>query len=178
MQHGQQGTRLGRRRRRGTHILSTLLFLTAIAFAAVAIWLYVDEQRDQPRERVPPTAAAGQNDLVSVLTALENAGLEASIGRGTTAATDQLQPPGQLIEVEDQELYVFIYTDPATGVEDRQTDSEALDADALTLTTPSGQPLTEDQPLRVSAGSNIIAVLVGGDEELAAQVRQAIEGLS
>ncbi len=178
VQHGQQAPTPKRRRRRGAHILSTLLFLTAIAFAGIAVWIYLDEERDQEPDRVPPQVTPGLNDLLSVRTALEGAGLDATIGRGTTALTDQLQRPGQLIEVADQDLYVFIYNDPDTSVEDRQAASDALDPASLTLETRSGQPIAEGQPLRVSSGSNVIAVLAGGDDELAANVQQAIEGLS
>ncbi len=178
VQHGQQAPTPKRRRRRGAHILSTLLFLTAIAFAGIAVWIYLDEERDQPPERVPPEVTPGQNDLLSVRNALEGAGLEAAIGRGTSALTDQLERPGQLIEVEGLDLYVFIYNAPETSVEERQAASDALDPAALTLETRSGQPIAEGLPLRVSSGSNVIAVLAGGDDEVAAKVQQAIEGLT
>lgn len=182
MDHEQQATLTTTttvaKRRRGAHILSTLLFVAAIGFAAVAVWFYLDEQRNQPDERVPPTAQPGQQNLGSVVAALQNAGVDAEVGRGTTALTDQLPDQrGQLVEVGGQELYVFIYTDPSTGVADRQAASEALDPATLTLSTRSGQPLAAGQQLHVSAGSNVIAVLAGGDDELVRKVQEAIESL-
>ncbi len=166
------------KRRRGAHLLSTILFAAALCFAAVAIWFYVDDRRNQPGERTPPTAQPGQHNLVSVVSALEEAGVEAEIGRGTTASTDQLPGQrGQLVEVGDQELYVFIYTDPDTGVQDRQAASEGIDPATLSLSTRAGQPLAAGEELHVAAGSNVIAVLAGGDDELVAQVRDAIENL-
>lgn len=161
-------------------ILSTLLFVAAIGFAAVAAWFYFDERRDQPEENIPPTAQPGQHNLASVVTALQDAGVDAKVGRGTTALTEQLpEQRGQLVDINDgaQELYVFIYTDPTTGVEDRQAASDALDPATLTLSTRAGQALAEGEELHVSAGSNVIAVLAGGDDELVAQVQEAIESL-
>jgi uncharacterized protein (DUF2345 family) len=161
-------------------ILSTLLFVAAIGFAAVAAWFYFDERRDQPEENIPPTAQPGQHNLASVVTALQDAGVDAKVGRGTTALTEQLPDQrGQLVDIGDgaQELYVFIYTDPTTGVEDRQAASDALDPATLTLSTRAGQALAEGEELHVSAGSNVIAVLAGGDDELVAQVQEAIESL-
>jgi uncharacterized protein (DUF2345 family) len=161
-------------------ILSTLLFVAAIGFAAVAAWFYFDERRDQPEENIPPTAQPGQHNLASVVTALQDAGVDAKVGRGTTALTEQLPDQrGQLVDIGDgaQELYVFIYTDPTTGVEDRQAASDALDPATLTLSTRAGQDLAEGEELHVSAGSNVIAVLAGGDDELVAQVQEAIESL-
>lgn len=152
-------------------ILSTLLFVAAIGFAAVAAWFYFDERRDQPEENIPPTAQPGQHNLASVVTALQDAGVDAKVGRGTTALTEQLPDQrGQLVDIGDgaQELYVFIYTDPTTGVEDRQAASDALDPATLTLSTRAGQALAEGEELHVSAGSNVIAVLAGGDDELVA----------
>lgn len=168
------------RKWRAAPILSTLLFVAAIGFAAVAVWFYIDERRNQPEERVPPTAQPGQHKLASVVTALQNAGVEAKFGRGTTALTEQLPgQPGQLVDIGDgeQELYVFIYTDPTTGIEDRRAASDALDPAALTLATRSGQALAEGEELHISAGSNVVAVLAGGDDELVAQVQEAIESL-
>lgn len=161
-------------------LLSTLLFVAAIGFAAVAAWFYFDERRDQPEENIPPTAQPGQHNLASVVTALQESGVDAKVGRGTTALTEQLPDQrGQLVDIGDgaQELYVFIYTDPTTGVEDRQAASDALDPATLTLSTRAGQALAEGEELHVSAGSNVIAVLAGGDDELVAQVQEAIESL-
>ena len=52
----------------------------------------------------------------------------------------------------------------------------------LVITTPSGRPLAgpgSDSPVaQIAAQSNVIAALVGGDEELATKFEAAITGLS
>ena len=47
----------------------------------------------------------------------------------------------------------------------------------MTLATRGGQLIGEGETLRVFQGSNVIAVLVGGDDALAAKVQAVIESL-
>lgn len=168
------------RRRRGAQILSTLLFLVALVFAGAAIYIwYIDEE---PTEDVPPvpTATPGLNTLADVLGSLEEAGLDGDYGRSpATVKSNQMSPPGQHLIVEDQSVYVFIFPsgDAQSAAAAREEAAQDLDPATMTLTTPSGQSFGEGETLTVSDGSNVIAVLVGGDEELQTQVRDVIEGL-
>ncbi len=163
--------------RRGAHILSTLLFLAAIAFAIAAVYLYIQD-RDKPDVRVPPTAQPGQNSLVTVLTAFNDAGLKADYGR-TTGKSSQLSQPGQLLTVEGHNVYVYIYNegDKDASVRDRKQEAAQIAPDTMTLTTPSGKDLRDGAPLHVAQGSNVITVLVGSDDAFAARVQKVIEAL-
>lgn len=168
------------RRRRGAQILSTLLFLVALAFAAAAIYIwYID---DEPSDTTPPvpTATPGLYTLADVLNAFKGAGLDGDYGRSpATVKSNQMSPPGQHLIVEDQSVYVFIFPsgDAQSASVDREEAAQRLDPATMTMTTPSGQSFSEGETLTVSEGSNVIAVLVGDDEDLQIQVRDVIEGL-
>lgn len=170
----------GSGRRRGAQILSTLLFLVALVFAGAAIYIwYID---DEPSDNAPPvpTATPGLYTLADVLTAFKEAELDGDYGRSpATVKSNQMTPPGQHLIIEDQSVYVFIYPsgDAQTGAAAREAAAQDLDPATMTLTTPSGQSFSEGETLSVSGGSNVIAVLVGGDDELQTQVRDVIEGL-
>lgn len=167
-------------RRRGAQILSTLLFLVALGFAGAAIYIwYVD---DEPSDNVPPppSATPGLQTLADVLNAFKGAGLDGDYGRSpATVKSSQMRPPGQHLIIEDQSVYVFIFQsgDPQTAAAAREDAAQGLDPETMTLTTPSGQSFGEGETLTVSEGSNVIAILVGGDEDLQTQVRDVIEGL-
>lgn len=165
-------------KRRGAHILSTLLFLAAIGFAIAAVFLYIQD-RDKPDVRIPPTALPGQNNLSTVLTAFQDAGLKSDYGRTPTGKSSQLGQPGQVLTVEGQTVYVYIYNDgeKSASVRDREAEAKGIDAGTMTITTPSGKDLRNGEPLHVAQGSNVITLVVGGDEEIAAKIQKVIEGL-
>ncbi len=168
------------RRRRGAQLLSTLLFLAALVFAGAAIYIwYIDEE---PADNLPPvpTATPGLHTLADVLNAFRNAGLDGDYGRSpATVKSNQMDPPGQHLIIEDQSVYVFIFPsgDAESAVASREAAAQDLDPATMTLTTPSGQSFSTGETLSISEGSNVIAVLVGGDADLQAQVRDVIEGL-
>lgn len=165
------------RKRNGAHILSTLLFLAAIGFAIAAVYLYMQD-RDKPDVRVPPTAQPGQNQLATVLTSFKDGGLKADYGR-TTGRSSQLTPPGQLLTVEGQSVYVYIYNegDKAASVRDREAEAATIDLETMTIKTPSGKDLRNGEALHVAQGSNVVTVLVGGDDALAARIQKVVEAL-
>ncbi len=168
------------RRRRGAQILSTLLFLVALLFAGAAIYIwYIDEETS---DNVPPgpTATPGLYTLADILNAFKAAGLEGDYGRSpATVKSNQMNPPGQHLIIDDQSVYVFIFPsgDAQSAAAAREEAAQDLDPATMTLNTPSGQSFGEGETLTVSEGSNVIAVLVGGDDELQTQVRDVIEGL-
>lgn len=164
--------------RRRAHLLSTVLFIAAIAFAVAAVYLYVT-QDDSPSGPERPAAEAGRNEFAHVVDGLEDAGIDARPGR-YSAEANQLDQPGQTIEVGDQNLFVFIYPD-ANGdvaVADRQADAADLDPETIELRSRTAErPLNEDEEVHIFEGSNVIAVLVGGDDELVGTVRDVIASL-
>ena len=89
-------------------------------------------------------------------------------------------PPGQTIEIGDNNLFVFIYpdSDPEAAVAAREADAADLDPDTLELRSRSAErPLNENQDSHIFQSSNVIVILVGGDEELVSTVQDAIESL-
>lgn len=169
------------RTRRGSHVLSTILFVAAIGFAAAAVYLwYYDDSDNDPVDNLP-SSETGVNGLVDVLNGFQAAGLDADYGRTPpTASSNQIDRPGQNLRVGDTNVYVFLYpgADAASATAAREADADKLDADTMTLTTPSGMDVADGEPLTVFQGGNVVAVLVGGDEDLQATIRTVIEGLN
>jgi len=164
--------------RRWPHLLSTILFIAAIGFAVAAVYLYI-EGENTPSGPERPTAQPGRNEFASVVGGLKDAGLHAQPGR-YTAETSQLDQPGQTIEVEDHNLFVFIYpdSDGDRAIADREADAADLDLETLVLTSRSAErPLNEGEEVHIFQGSNVIAILVGGDDELVKTVGDVIASL-
>lgn len=165
------------RSKRGSHILSTVLFVAAIGFAAAAGYLYLQD-RNTAEPRVQPTAEPGRNDLGSIVKSLQNDKIAADYGRGT-GKSNQLTQPGQMITIGDDTLLVFIYLggnhDEATKA--REAEAAAMNAETMTLTTPSGRDLRGDKAIHISQGSNVIAILISNDDALATKVQTVIEAL-
>lgn len=165
------------RSKRGSHILSTVLFVAAIGFAAAAGFLYLQD-RNAPAPRLQPTAEPGHNSLGSIVESLKKGDIDADYGRGT-GKSDQLSQPGQMITIGDDTLLVFIYNgeDQSAAAKDREAEAAKLDPDSVTLTTPSGRDLRGDKAVHVSQGSNVIAILISDDDALATKVQTVIEAL-
>ena len=167
--------------RRGSQLLSTVLFVAAIAFAILAVVIWFRDDAGPNREPPIPTATAGRYDLANVLSALEATGLDGDFGRTpATANSNQIDTPGQHLKVNGQSLYVFIFpgADAGSATAAREAAGADLDAAAMTLTAPqSGADVTGGEELTVLQGANVIAVLVGGDAELQEDVTTVIEGL-
>lgn len=164
--------------RRWAHLLSTVLFIAAIAFAAAALYFYLT-QEDSPEGPPRPAAEAGRNEFAHVVGGLNDAGVEAKPGR-YSAEANQLTQPGQTIEVNGQNLFVFIYPDAegAAAVADREADAADLDPATLELASRSAErPLNDGEELHVFQNSNVIAVLVGGDDDLVQTVQDVINSL-
>ncbi|MGN6032359.1 MAG: hypothetical protein ACTHQE_11920 [Thermomicrobiales bacterium] len=165
------------RSKRGSHILSTVLFIAAIGFAAAAGYLYLQD-RTTEEPRVQPTAEPGRNSLGSIVESLKKGGIDADYGRGT-GKSDQLSQPGQMITIGDDTLLVFIYLDGDhdAAMKAREADAAKIDTDTMTLTTPSGRDLRGNKAVHISQGSNVIAVLISDDDALATKVQTVIEAL-
>lgn len=162
-------------RRNGPQVLSTLLFVAAIGFAAATVYIWYMDDANESDEPSVPTVEAGRYELVNVLNALEDGGLEADFGRSpATASTDQLGQPGQNLQVEDTNVYIFFFSD----ADAREEAFAGVDPATMTMTTPSGNDVSNGEPLSAYQGANVIAVLIGGDEDVQAQVRDVIERLT
>lgn len=171
-----------KRKSRGSHILSTLLFLTAIGFAAVAGYLYWEEQQQDQNDPTPPAAEPGRWELAQVRSAFDQAGFETEVGR-TNGHTDQMEGvPGQALTLDGTEIYIFIFS-PSIDSHDPVAMAEAaysgIDESTLFLQRQSsGAIISEGEPLSVFHGSNIVAIMVGGDDDDIERARSTIEGLT
>ena|GEM_PF-2102222 len=169
-------------KRRGPHLLSTILFLVAIGFALVAAYLYWDESQNKKNDPTPPPAASGEYTLAQVKTALDQQGLKTEFGRSSGHANQISGVPGQYISIgnDDAVVYVFVFSSSEGAQAAIQIASDTyagIDESSLVLTRQSGDIIGEDQPKHAFLGSNIIAVLVGGDDALVEDVKTAVEGL-
>ena len=170
------------RRSRTAQVLSTVLFVVAIGFAVAALWLmYSDDSKTGP-EGPAPAQSVEEIDLAQVLGVLKTGGDNWDYSRSPASArSNQLAMPGQVLKRDDgQLLFVFIFT--GSSAEDRVAAAERAAADVelgtMTLKTTSGAVLNdEDQPLYMAQHSNVIAILLGGDEALAGEVQQALDQL-
>lgn len=166
-------------RSRSAQVLSTVLFVAAIGFAAAAAWIwFTDDSRSGPGTPTPAQTAE-EIDLAQVLGVLKTTDDGWEYSRSPAAArSNQLDMPGQALKLDGRLLFVFIFTGASSG--DRVAAAEEaaarVDLDTMTLTTTSGKVLNADgQPLHLAQHSNVIAILLGGDDALAADVQEALD---
>jgi len=159
---------------RGSSLLTLLFGALAVVLAAAAIVLWLRDRDGAGRDEPPvPTAAAGENEFIHVVQALEAEGLETVIVQGGLPA-GELGAPGQRLDVNGVPLYVFLYPDAAAAA----TPAARLDpATALPAANARGTPVATEPP-HLAHGSNVIVALVGGDDELRARVDAAIARLA
>lgn len=166
------------RRSRVAQILSSILFVAAIAFAGVAVYLwYTDDDDNEPGP--PPTAVTGKAELANVLNLLQDTNENWDYGR-TAARTDQLDPPCQLLKLDDIQLCVFVFSgnSPEESIAEREQAAEQVNLDTMEIATASrSEILSEGETLHMAQASNVITILMGGDDALADQVAGAIEML-
>ena len=164
--------------RRGSQLLSTLLFVAAIGFAGAAVLIWYLDDSGSGEDPPVPTAEPGQYELATMLAALEEAGLDGDYGRSpATVDSNQIDTPGQHLRVNGHSLYVFFFTGP-DGVSNREAASATIDPATMILTAPtSGDDVTDGAPVTVYGGANVIGVLVDGDAELQAEVQAVFDGL-
>lgn len=158
-------------------LLSSVLFIAAIGFAAVAIWLWYTDRNDSGPEP-PPPAEHGKAELADVLTLLDEQDGSWETGR-VTARADQIEAPGQSLRLGEINLYVFIFN-AETGdeaIRAREEAAASIDVDSIVLTSPSGMVVSEGEPMHLAQASNVITLLVGGDDALAAEIESAVATL-
>ena len=157
--------------RRGPNWISLGFLALAIVLAGVAAFLYLRE--DEAEVPPPPPAEAGRNELIHVQQALESEGMTVE-QVPATVRSETMTPPAQILGLDGGRLYVFVYADPT------EADAAFAGVDPATILperTRTGTPIATEMP-RVYAQSNVVAALVGGDDELAGRVERAIEGLA
>lgn len=169
------------RRSRPAHLLSAILFTAAIGFAAAAIWVWYTDDSESGPGKPPPAENAGTIELAHVLGVLEarNDGWHYS-RNPATAGIDQFDTPGQALKLDDTLLFVFIFTGASTDekIANREAASEQVDLETMTLSTASGRVINDSgEQLWKAEHSNVMTILVGGDQALADEVAEALTDL-
>src|SRR4051794_37984254 len=96
--------------RRTSNILSLILFVAAIAFAAAAVVIWYRDDADAPDSPPIPTVESGVYGLINVLTALQDEDVDADFGRSpATVTSNQITQPGQNLRVGDTNVFIFIF---------------------------------------------------------------------
>lgn len=167
-------------RRSRAIVLSNILFALVAVAAIVIGYLYFFDNRFFHDGPVAPTPEAGRNEFISVINALKDQGLE-DVDPGRYSATaDQLTVPGQVVEIGDLNAFVFVYNGatPEEAIAAREADAEDLNGDTVHISARiSERSLNADQPVHIFQHSNIVVILVGGDDATVQHVQDAIDSL-
>ncbi len=160
---------------RGRGGIGSTLLMAAAALVLLGVgFVYLRDRNDTDPTPPPPTSPPGHNEMRDIVQALRDQGLEVNYGqRGLTSAL--LSVPGQPLTVDGAPLYVFVYREVA------KREQESAGADPAEILRPRsgpgpGTPVPPGEP-HLAAGSNVLVVLNGGDDETAAKVERAIAGL-
>lgn len=161
-------------------MLSNILFVLVLIAAAVVGYLYFFDDRFFNEGPEAPACEAGRNQLICVITALKEQDFDRVEPGRYTASTNQLSQPGQVIEINKLNAFLFIYPGATgqDGIQLREADSAKLDPDTLQITARiSDRPLNKGEDIHVFEHSNIILILVGGTDAEVANVQAAIDTL-
>lgn len=160
--------------------LSNILFALMVVAAGVVAYLYFVEDQFFQEGPEPPACEQGRNELICVIEALKSQDLDRVEPGRYTATANQLSQPGQVIEINEINAFLFIYPD-ATGTEAvaaRETDGADLDAETLEITARiSERPLNEGGAIEVYQQSNVILIVVGGSDDELASIEAAMDTL-
>lgn len=157
-----------RRPRRG-NLLSNLFALAAVAFGILAIVLYI---RNPGGTAPVPTPAPGGAEFVNVTQALQAQGLGVEQPQGLFIPMGELGAPGQGVRIDGSPGFIFLYPDAASAA----ADAGDADPDAVVPDRLRGTPAPEGAR-RLTQGSNVIVVLIGGSEETWQKVEAAVSSL-
>jgi hypothetical protein len=156
-------------RRRG-NTASNLFALAAVVFGVLALVLYF---RNPGGGIAPvPVAPPGGNELVNVTDGLRSQGLDVQQPPGLFIPRGALDVPGQGVEIEEAPAFIFLYPDTETA----RADAAGVDADDVVPERLAGTPTPEGER-RMTQGSNVIVVLVGGSPETWQKVEAAVASL-
>jgi hypothetical protein len=160
-----------RRRARGSNLLSNLFAVAAVAFAILAAILYLRGSRIAAP--VAPTAAQGGNQIVNVTEALEAQELTVELPPGLFIPRGALAVPGQGIEINGLPAFIFLYPNAQAAT----ADAAGADPNQVVPDRLAGTPAPPGER-RLARGSNVIVLLVGGDEETWQKVEAAVASLN
>lgn len=156
-------------KRRG-NTLSNVFAIVAVVFAILAVVLYL-----RPGRGVAPVpvAAPGGNQIVNVTNALKAQGLEVAQPPGHFIPAGEVSVPGQGVEINGAPGYIFLFKDAETA----RREVDGVSPSSLAPAELRGTPLPEGER-RAVMGSNVVVVLVGGDDETWNKVQAAVATLA
>jgi hypothetical protein len=151
-------------------LASNLFAVAAVVFAIIAIVLYL---RPGGSGVAPiPTAAPGGNQIINVVEALKAQGLDVQQPKGLFIPANKLDVPGQGLQINGKPAFVFLFKDAAAAQAAANVDPDTLVPEKLAGTpAPSGER-------RLAQGSNVVLLLVGGDDATWQKVERAVAGLA
>ena len=159
----------GRARRSNT--ASNLFALAAVVFGVLALILYL---RNPGGGIAPvPTAAPGGNQIVNVTDALRAQDLDVQQPPGLFVPRGALGVPGQGIEIDGAPAFIFLYPDEAAA----RADAAGVHANDVVPERLAGTPTPEGER-RMTQGSNVIVLVVGGSAETWQKVETAVASLA
>jgi hypothetical protein len=155
---------------RRSNLLSNLFALAAVAFGIVAIVLYI---RNPGGGTAPvPTPAPGGAQQINVIDVLRAQGLAIEQPPKLFIPIGELQAPGQGLLIDGSPAFIFLYPDSASAA----ADGAAADPASIVPDRLAGTPAPEGER-RLTQGSNVIVVLVGGSDETWRKVEAAVASL-
>ena len=172
MQDGANGEATARStRQRRSNLASNLFALAAVVFGVLALILYL---RNPGGGIAPvPTAAPGGNQIVNVTDALRAQDLDVQQPRGLFVPRGVLDVPGQGIEIDGAPAFIFLYPDEEAA----RAAAEGVDPNDVVPERLGGTP-TPVGERRMTQGSNVIVVAIGGSTEMWQKVETAVASLA
>jgi hypothetical protein len=156
-------------RQRKSNLISNLFAVAAVAFALLAAILYARG----PGGIAPiPTAAPGGNQIINVTEALEAQGLTVAQPRGLFIPRGTLDAPGQGVEIDGAPGFIFLYPDTDAA----SADAAVADPISVVPARLAGTPAPAGER-RMTHGSNVVLVMIGGDADTWRKVETAIASL-
>jgi hypothetical protein len=139
----------------------------AIGLAVAAMYMYWDETQNGRNAPTPASSSPGLYTLAQVKASFDDQGLKTEIGRDTGRSNQLPGEVGQLLKVNGYDVYVFVCSehDGSSAVAKTEAAFAKLDPSTLVITQVSGDEVGEQLPKHVFQGSNIIAVMLGGQDE-------------
>lgn len=157
--------------KRKSNLASNLFALAAIAFAIIAVVLYLRDSRGGGIAPVP-TAAPASNQVINVTQALKSQGLDVQQPPGLFIPIGAFEVPGQGVEVNGLPGFIFLFPDATAA----QAAAESADPDSIVPEQLAGTPGPTGER-RIVQHSNVIVLLAGGDDETWQKVEAAVSSL-
>lgn len=151
--------------------ISNLLFVVAAVLFAYVAYAWYQERNDDSTQVPTPQSVPGQAEVKNVHDAFVAQGATVEYGR-QTVRVDGLTPVGQQLTVDGVPVYIFIFEDPDSRVEQ----AGEIEADAIEMKTPSGADAAAGD-LAVSQGSNVLAISDGAPEDVQAMIDAGVQSL-